>query len=323
MLGVLALAVFAAPANESGLFAAPFNSSSYGPENGTDTAVNSTQQLQEPQQNATEEINQTQRLFDEQMKQFGQYWNRTRMHLAAFTLAASIRLRTLGRLLLEKSAEYMRALARQLLVTLSEARTALILFAQSQRDALIVWAQNQWDATVSEAQRHRRALIDEWKRFRRRDPAVSRILKHAAASDWYTLLQVRRKANDKQLRGAYRKLAKRVHPDKTRDDRAARAFDVLRDTYDLLNDERKRKRFDEQLAERDRQARLRREQRRRMAMRTAVRTVRSASIAMWEHKRVTAGIALVLYLRFGLAAPADPAQQALPAVQQGLELPVA
>ena len=48
---------------------------------------------------------------------------------------------------------------------------------------------------------------------------------------------MRRKATKKQLKDGYRRLAKRCHPDKTRDDRANMAFDALRDAFDLLTNQ--------------------------------------------------------------------------------------
>ena len=251
--------------------------------------------------------------FQAHAEYFLSQWNRTRTHLVALIVALSLRMRAVqltlaarlpvwGRQLQMRAIECAHELAAQMTMAMSRTRIALIKSARSRRDGVI-----------RAARRRRLEVIEEWRRFRRRDPAVSRILRHAATSDWYALLQVRRRASQPQLRSAYRQMAKRVHPDKTRDDRAAQAFDVLRDTFDLLSDGDKRKRYDAQLAERDRQMRLRRERQRRAAMRAAERTLRSASIVMWENKRVTLGVALALYLRFGLEVGVDPALQALPA----------
>ena len=110
-----------------------------------------------------------------------------------------------------------------------------------------------------------RAVVELYRRMRRRDRQVSRILRHAAAKEWYALLRIRRRARPAELRAAYRKLAKRVHPDKTRDDRASRAFDTLRDAHDLLSDEKARKRYDAELAREDLERRQRRERRMRAA----------------------------------------------------------
>ena len=130
---------------------------------------------------------------------------------------------------------------------------------------------------------------------------------------------LRRKASASELRSAYRRLAKRVHPDKTRDDRATKAFDVLRDCYDLLNDDRKRQRYDAQLKQLDEQRRERRRRQRAATRRAVYRGLRASAEAAWQHKRVSLAVVVLLYLRFGLSVGADvsidPAQQPLPSLQ--------
>ena len=51
-----------------------------------------------------------------------------------------------------------------------------------------------------------------------------------------------RRRSAKELKASYRRLAKRVHPDKTADPRATLAFKTLRDAFDLLSDESQRER---------------------------------------------------------------------------------
>ena len=102
-------------------------------------------------------------------------------------------------------------------------------------------------------------------------------------------------------------MAKRVHPDKTSDDRASAAFDALRDAYDLLLDPALRAEHDEVLARQDRAAAARRQHYRAVVWRAAQRAFMMAAAQIptiaamaWEHKRVSAGIALLIYLRFFL-----------------------
>jgi curved DNA-binding protein CbpA len=87
-----------------------------------------------------------------------------------------------------------------------------------------------------------------------------------------------------------------VHPDKTRDDRAAEAFNALRDAFDLLADADARKRHDDELARLDRLAQARRERQRAAVAREA----RRAMGALWRfartHKRVSVGIVVFLWL---------------------------
>jgi DnaJ-class molecular chaperone len=65
------------------------------------------------------------------------------------------------------------------------------------------------------------------------------------ASDPYSILGVTRGASEKEIKSAYRKLAKELHPDKNKDNPAAaeRFSDVTR-AYDLLSDKDKRAQFD-------------------------------------------------------------------------------
>jgi DnaJ-class molecular chaperone len=63
--------------------------------------------------------------------------------------------------------------------------------------------------------------------------------------DPYTVLGVPRSASEKDIKSAYRKLAKKYHPDQNPDDASAHAkFAEATNAYDLLNDKEKRGQFD-------------------------------------------------------------------------------
>jgi DnaJ-class molecular chaperone len=63
--------------------------------------------------------------------------------------------------------------------------------------------------------------------------------------DPYTVLGVSRSASDKDIKSAYRKLAKKYHPDQNPEDPSAHAkFAEATSAYDLLNDTVKRSQFD-------------------------------------------------------------------------------
>jgi len=63
--------------------------------------------------------------------------------------------------------------------------------------------------------------------------------------DPYTVLGVPRSASEKDIKSAYRKLAKAYHPDQNKDDPKAHAkFAEATSAYDLLNDKEKRGQFD-------------------------------------------------------------------------------
>lgn len=64
-------------------------------------------------------------------------------------------------------------------------------------------------------------------------------------ADPYSILGVTRGASEKDIKSAYRKLAKELHPDRNADNpKAAERFSEVTRAYDLLSDKDKRARFD-------------------------------------------------------------------------------
>lgn len=65
------------------------------------------------------------------------------------------------------------------------------------------------------------------------------------AADPYATLGVARSASEKDIKSAYRKLAKELHPDRNKDNpKAAERFNDVTRAYDLLSDKNKRAQFD-------------------------------------------------------------------------------
>ena len=64
-------------------------------------------------------------------------------------------------------------------------------------------------------------------------------------ADPYTTLGVERTASEADIKKAYRKLAKELHPDRNKDNpKASDRFGKVTQAYDILNDKDKRARFD-------------------------------------------------------------------------------
>jgi molecular chaperone DnaJ len=64
--------------------------------------------------------------------------------------------------------------------------------------------------------------------------------------DYYELLGVPRKASVKDIRGAYRKLARKYHPDLNPGDKSAEEkFKQIQEAYDVLSDAKKRQMYDQ------------------------------------------------------------------------------
>ena len=64
--------------------------------------------------------------------------------------------------------------------------------------------------------------------------------------DYYATLGVERKAKAEQVRKAYRRLARKFHPDFNPNNKAAEEkFKEIQEAYDVLSDEKKRQIYDQ------------------------------------------------------------------------------
>ena len=66
-----------------------------------------------------------------------------------------------------------------------------------------------------------------------------------AKRDYYEVLGVNKSASKDEIRAAYRKLAKKYHPDINHDPDAPKMFEEVQEAYDVLSDDAKRRQYDQ------------------------------------------------------------------------------
>ena len=67
-----------------------------------------------------------------------------------------------------------------------------------------------------------------------------------AAKDYYAILNIKRDADEKEIKRAYRKLAKKYHPDTNPNNKEAeQKFKEVTEAYNVLSDPEKKKKYDQ------------------------------------------------------------------------------
>src|SRR5579862_7751112 len=63
--------------------------------------------------------------------------------------------------------------------------------------------------------------------------------------DYYTTLGLSRTATDEEIKRAYRKLARKYHPDVSKEKNAEERFKEVQEAYEVLKDPKKREAYDQ------------------------------------------------------------------------------
>lgn len=106
----------------------------------------------------------------------------------------------------------------------------------------------------------------------------------AHVADLYRMLGIQRTASPSEIKSAYRRLARKYHPDVNPDPASARRFARITDAYHILNDPQRRKLYDREGVTADRASAQRAQQAARAARRAHYQAQADRAVNEWLAK---------------------------------------
>ena len=152
---------------------------------------------------------------------------------------------------------------------------------ERQREETRARRDRQWEADL---QKMNKAQRSQAKKKRLQDAKVVNLV--LSSPDHYKTLRLSRplwnpwasfpkSASPKQVKKAYRDLARKVHPDKNKDGRAEEAFDKIQEAYETLSDKGKKREYDRK---EERKRKARKEERKEIAVEGAGKVRRERNV---------------------------------------------
>ena len=79
------------------------------------------------------------------------------------------------------------------------------------------------------------------------DAEFRKAVRSSTLPDYYKIMEIPRNATPDEIKNRYRELAKKLHPDKSKDEKTKEKMAEINKAYEILSDEERRKKYDKYL----------------------------------------------------------------------------